>query len=335
MHAVDHEVLARVRRWLDADATVHLCTIARTYGSSPRPVGALLAVGPEGETVGSLSGGCVEDELVEALRAGAHGGDAPEILRYGLSADDTARLGLPCGGSLHVVVERLAPTPGLRAVFAEVEEALEARRPLLRLAELDRCGAVHTADAAGHPDFELDERDPARPVLRQVYGPRWHLFLIGAGMVSRYLAEMAQRLDFDVTVCDPREEMLAQNPLPGVRTLRAMPDDAIRARARDARTAIVALTHDPRIDDMGLLEALETDAFYVGAMGSARTSDKRRARLAELGVAPEALARLHAPVGLPIGSKTPPEIAVAVLAELIAERRRMLATPAAEPAPAP
>jgi xanthine dehydrogenase accessory factor len=161
--------------------------------------------------------------------------------------------------------------------------------------------------------------------LRHGFGPRWQLFLIGAGAVSRYLAEMAPALDFDVTVCDPRADMLERWAVPGTRTVLAMPDDAVRAHAADGRTAVVALTHDPRIDDMGLMEALTGPAFYVGAMGSERTSASRRERLAALDLTPEQIARLHAPVGLPLGSRTPPEIAVSILAELVREttaRRR-------------
>jgi xanthine dehydrogenase accessory factor len=321
MLAVDHEVLARVRAWLDAGAAVHLCTIAHTYGSSPRPVGSLLAVGPAGETVGSLSGGCVEDDLVAALRAGEIARDRPELLRYGLSADDRTRLGLPCGGSLQVVVEPIAPTAPARAVFASITDALDARDCITRRVALDRPGAMEIVPT--EHGFQLDENDPTRPVLRHTYGPRWHLFVIGAGMVSRYLSEMAQALDFQVSICDPRPEMLERWTLPGVTTHCAMPDDAVRAFADDPRTAIVALTHDPRIDDMGMMEALETKAFYVGAMGSTRTSASRRERLAALDLSDASIDRLHAPVGLPIGSKTPPEIAIAILAELVAERRRV------------
>jgi xanthine dehydrogenase accessory factor len=141
-------------------------------------------------------------------------------------------------------------------------------------------------------------------------------------MVSKYLAELAQKLDYQVTVCDPRQHLLDDFAIPGVRLINDMPDDAVRAWADDPSSAIVALTHDPRIDDMGLMEALDTEAFYVGAMGSSRTSASRRRRLAELDVPDEALARLHAPIGLPIGSKTPPEIAIAIMAEIIAVQKQ-------------
>ena len=149
-------------------------------------------------------------------------------------------------------------------------------------------------------------------------------------MVSQYLASMAQNLDYAITVCDPRQQMLDDFPVEGINRVCDMPDDAIRARATDAQSAIVALTHDPRIDDMGLMQALETDAFYIGAMGSTRTSAARRERLLMLDLTQSMLDRLHAPIGLPIGSKTPPEIAVAIIAELIAVQKQVAASTTAQ-----
>jgi len=178
-------------------------------------------------------------------------------------------------------------------------------------------GERSLSEATGHQPLRWDEDSQT---LSHVYGPRHQLFIIGAGMVSKYLAELAQKLDFQVSVCDPREHLLEDFGNVGVRLISDMPDDAVRSYADDASSAIVALTHDPRIDDMGLMEALYTQAFYVGAMGSSRTSASRRERLAALEVDATALARLHAPIGLPIGSKTPPEIAIAIMAEIIAVR---------------
>lgn len=322
MHSVDHEVMEALLTWLRAGKAVHLATVLQSYGSSPRPPGSLLVVGPDGATVGSLSGGCVEDALIEDLTLGRRVLTQPERLEFGLTEEDTAQLGLPCGGHLQILLEPLAPTPQVIEGFETLLAALQARQTALREITLDAPGAFTvTAPASTGPILELPGDDGASP-LRHRYGPGWQLFVIGAGMVSRYLAEMAQALDFRVTVCDPRQPMLDNWHVAGVRALCQMPDDAIRAEASDARTAIVALTHDPRIDDMGLMEALETNAFYVGAMGSSRTSASRRARLAELAVPEAALAKLHAPVGLPIGSKTPPEIAIAILAELIQARRQ-------------
>jgi xanthine dehydrogenase accessory factor len=318
MQAVDREVLSHVRDWLAAGEPAWLCTVVATWGSSPRPVGSLLGCDRRGNVVGSLSGGCVEDDLIDKLRGNRLATSSPCVQKYGLDPSDTERLGLPCGGHLHVVVEPLAPSPQRVAAFTHIVGRLARRRCVERTLDL-ATGEAHVTDREHHAALEFSEDGGGR--LRQTYGPRFQLFLVGAGMVSHYLAQMAQALDYHVTVCDPREHLLEQWQVDGVQTLCAMPDDAIREHASDPMTAIVALTHDPRVDDMGLMEALRTDAFYVGAMGSARTSAKRRERLALLDLSQSQIARLHAPVGLPIGSKTPPEIAIAILAEITAVRK--------------
>lgn len=323
MQSVDHEVLGQLAEWLSAGQTAWLCTIVRTYGSSPRPAGSLLACNEHGQVVGSLSGGCVEDELIEQLQAGECARSGPELLSYGIRAEDTERLGLPCGGQLEIVVEAL--TPEHAPLFGDIVRALEARRCIRRKVELWPGGTMSATASDHHGPLELEQAGSQGPRLQQTYGPRRQLFLIGAGMVSRYLAEMAQALDYQVTVCDPREHMLEAWHVPGTRVLCAMPDDAVREHANDPHSAIIALTHDPRIDDMGLMEALCGDAWYIGAMGSTRTSANRRERLRQLDLSAEQIDRLHAPVGLPIGSKTPPEIAIAILAELTAlDRERPL-----------
>ena len=317
MQAVDHEVIAQARRWLAADTTCWLATVVDTYGSSPRPVGSLFTCDAAGHAVGSLSGGCVEDDLIEKLAAGTLARDAPQFFRYGITAEETEKFSLPCGGHLDVIVEPLERAAHL-AQFELLTDRLAARSCVERCVDLKSgTTTVRTVDAYRDLDWNADAQ-----TLRQTYGPRFQLFVIGAGMVSRYLAEMAQALDYAVTLCDPRQQLIDEFSVPGIRTICAMPDDAVRAHACDALTAIVALTHDPRIDDMGLMEALKTDAFYVGAMGSEKTSAARRARLRALDVGEAELARLHAPIGLPIGSKTPPEIAIAVLAEITAVRRK-------------
>ncbi|MCC5870807.1 MAG: XdhC family protein [Gammaproteobacteria bacterium] len=331
MQAVDQAVLSAVRDWLVAGESCWLATIVATYGSSPRPVGSLLACKSDGTLVGSLSGGCVEDDLIEKLIAGELVTDAPQLLKYGLAPEDTEKLGLPCGGHLHVVVEPLAPRHA--PTFENIVDRLDQRACITRSVRLAAGADMTVAEVEDFAPLALHEAPGTEPVLEQTYGPRRQLFLIGAGMVSRYLAEMAQALDYDVTVCDPREDMLAQWAVPGVRTLCAMPDDAVMAHADDPRSAIIALTHDPRIDDMGLMAALDSRAWYVGAMGSSRTSAKRRERLAELDLSPEQIDRLHAPVGLPIGSKTPPEIAIAILAELTALTAQQQAMAAASGPP--
>ena len=316
MQAADHEVLSQARIWLDAGETCWLATVVATWGSSPRPVGSLFTCNARAQIAGSLSGGCVEDDLLQKLTSGTLARSAPQYFRYGLTADETERLGLPCGGHLDIVVEPLSRDTHLEQL-RQIDDRLIHRQRVRRTVDVKR-GVSHVEPVEAHEDPTYDE---AAGVLRQTYGPRFQLFIIGGGMVSKYLAEMAQMLDYAVTVCDPREQLLIDFAVPGVRGVAEMPDDAVKAYANDAASAIVALTHDPRIDDMGLMEALKTQAFYVGAMGSTKTSAGRRKRLQALDVSEAELARLRAPIGLPIGSKTPPEIAVAILAEITAVRK--------------
>ena len=321
MQAVDRQVLGQVRAWLDAGEPCWLATVVGTWGSSPRPVGSLLTCDRAGRIVGSLSGGCVEDDLLEKLTSGALAKDTAQFFQYGITPEETERLGLPCGGHLDIVVEPLAADAATRGHFAAIDGRLAERRCARRTVWLnERRFTAVDVDTRGPLEF-----DAAAQRLTHTYGPGLHLFIIGAGMVSAYVAEIAQALDFQVTVCDPREHLLRDFRVHGVTKVAEMPDDAIRARAGDALSAIVALTHDPRIDDMGLMEALKTPAFYVGAMGSTRTSANRRERLRALDLSDAEIGRLRAPIGLPIGSKTPPEIAVAILAEITAVRHHALA----------
>ena len=316
MQAVDQQVIGQARDWLRADQPCWLATVVATYGSSPRPVGSLLACNQAGRLVGSLSGGCVEDDLLAKLAAGALAQARPQFLRYGETEAEAEALGLPCGGHLDIVVEPLgAATAGH---FDHLAERIAARQCVERTLRL-RSGHCVARNVDRHAELRYDHQ---RGVLVQTYGPQYQLFVIGTNMVSAYVAEMAQALGYDVAVCDPRQDRLDAFEVAGVRKIRDMPDDAVRAHAADRHSAIVALNHDPRIDDMGMMEALRTDAFYVGAMGSSRTSAKRRERLLALDLTPAELDRLRAPIGLPIGSKTPPEIAVAIVAEITAVRQR-------------
>jgi xanthine dehydrogenase accessory factor len=314
MHAVDQQVIGRIREWLRDGQRCWLATVIGTWGSSPRPVGSLLGCNAEGSIVGSLSGGCVEDDLLEKLTRGELARDTAQFFTYGVSDEESEKFGLPCGGSLRIVIEPLSADPDTLAHVETLCGALDERRHVERTVDLAK-GTRAATEVDAYAPLEWDE--PGQR-LKHTYGPQHQLFIIGAGMVSQYLASMALNLDYAITVCDPRQQMLDDFPVEGVNRVCDMPDDAIRAMASDASSAIVALTHDPRIDDMGLMEALTTDAFYVGALGSTRTSAKRRERLKALDLSDEQLARLHAPVGLPIGSKTPPEIAVAILAEITA-----------------
>lgn len=276
----------------------------------------------DGFIVGSLSGGCVEEDLIEKLQRGALARHRPQFFRYGESDEEAEQLGLPCGGHLDIVIEPLEPEPQTVDHFNQINDRLVNRKLAAR--SLD----VKSAERQVEPVdlFEPFSFDYERMRLRQTHGPSHQLFIIGASMVSQYVANLAKTLEYQVTVCDPRGGKLKELDCDGVELVQGMPDDVIRERANDSRTAIVALTHDPRIDDMGLMEAFETSAYYIGAMGSSRTSQKRLERLRALEIDEEELDRLHAPIGIPIGSKTPPEIAISILAEVIAERAKVTKT---------
>lgn len=320
MQAVDNEVIGQVQGWLSAGERCWLATVIGTWGSSPRPVGSLFACNLRGQVAGSLSGGCVEDDLLEKLTRGELASRQAQFFQYGITAEETERFGLPCGGSLHIAIEPLGPDAETRAHFDELAARLARRSRVVRRVDLARgTRTLMDADPYMDPHPGLDW-DAGTQTLVHHYGPRYQLFIIGAGMVSQYVAQLALTLDYQVTVCDPREHLLHEFGIDGVTLTSEMPDDAVRQMANDPASAIVALTHDPRIDDMGLMEALAGDAFYIGAMGSTRTSASRRERLLALDVTATQLERLHAPIGLPIGSKTPPEIAIAIVAEIIACR---------------
>ena len=309
MDNVDLQVLRQVVAWRAEGHAVVLGTITRTWGSAPRPVGAVVAVRGDGQIAGSVSGGCIEDDLIARMRSQALLAAAPQVVRYGVSGDEAARFGLPCGGTLELVLEPLGEHSQVEALLARLAEGQRVRREL-RLAD----GAVSLAAAEAADVVLLDEQR-----LVSTHGPHWRLLIVGAGQMTQYLASMAQALDYQVLVCDPREEYLPE--LPGVLRTREMPDDAVLAWQPDAHSAVIALTHDPKLDDLALMEALRSPCFYVGAIGSRANQAKRKQRLAEhFGLSEAELARLHGPVGIKNGARTPPEIAVSILAELTAVR---------------
>ncbi len=324
MDSVDLDVLKSAIKWQTGGHRVTLGTIVRTWGSAPRPVGAMMVIRGDGQVIGSVSGGCVEDDLIARVQKGELAGDKPEKVAYGVSAEEAARFGLPCGGTLQIVLEPIGAHSKLDELLAIVESHGIARRSL-ELAS----GAVTVTQGSRADALDFDGQ-----VLTTVHGPRYRLLLIGAGQVSRYVAMMAQALDYHVIVCDPREEYAAEWYLPGVEFSRGMPDDVVRDMNPDGHTAVVALTHDPKLDDLALLEALKSTAFYVGALGSRANNDKRRARLREFDLSEAEVAKLHGPVGLKLGGKTPPEIAIAILAEMTAVKRGA-SLPTVAPLPAP
>ncbi|WP_248804608.1 XdhC family protein [Pseudomonas sp. MWU13-2100] len=310
MDSVDLNVLRSVLQWRRAGQRVVLYSVVQTWGSAPRPPGAMLALREDGVVIGSVSGGCIEDDLIQRLQDGRLPEDGPpvQLVTYGVSRDEAARFGLPCGGTLRLTEERVGD-PGWVAQLLARCEAHEIVARELNLAT----GDVTLSDAGKTDTLSFDgER------LRAIYGPRWRLLLIGAGQLSRYVAEIARLLDFEVLICDPRKEFVHGWEEQQGRFVPGMPDEAVLNIQTDERTAIIALTHDPRLDDMALLTALNSRAFYIGALGSRVNSQKRRGNLAMLGLTPNAIARLHGPIGLHIGSHTPAEIALSLMAEIVA-----------------
>ncbi len=330
MDSVDTEVLKTAVFWFDAGHKATLATVIRTWGSAPRPVGAMLVIRDDGHVIGSVSGGCVEDDLIErvkAFQAAQQADGAPEVVTYGVTADQAARFGLPCGGTLQLVLERVKAESHLKELLATVERhELVAR--FLDMAT----GNVRLESGRWSDMLEFDGK-----VLKSIHGPRWRLLIIGAGQTSRFLAQMAQALDYQVTVCDPRAEYADEWNVPGATLLRGYPDDVVLQLNPDPHLAVVAVTHDPKLDDAALTEALKSPAFYIGALGSRLNNEKRRKRLLEFDLSKDEIARLHGPVGLKIGSKTPAEIAVSIVAEMTAVRRGVklesIGAPAAAAAP--
>jgi len=313
LKSLDWEVLSRAAEWLGDGHKVHLFTVVQTWGSAPRLPGALLAVRGDGHLIGSVSGGCVEDDLADKAR-NQELPQQPALIEYGVSGDDARRFGIPCGGRLQIFVEPLHAVDQL----APLLQGLEQRRLIRRSVHLSS-GKIRLAEVAPEGQPRIEEG-----WFHSYFGPQWRLLIIGANQLGSVLASMAQVLDFEVLMCDPREDMRDEWHVEGVSWLYGMPDDAVLDIAPDAFTAIVAVTHDPKLDDMALLEALKSEAFYVGALGSQKNQQKRRERMRMFDLNDIEIARLHGPVGLPIGSRTPAEIAIAILAELIQVRAQQL-----------
>lgn len=312
MDSLDTEVLKQAHEWVLAGHVVHLATVVKTWGSAPRQAGAMLAVRKDGRVVGSVSGGCIEDDLIARAQEGKLP-EKPEWVRYGVSQDEAARFGLPCGGTLRLVIEPLTHTNWLEKVVITTA----AQQLIGRWLDMST-GRSTLTDARPGQLTEVTENG-----CHFVYGPHWRLLIIGANQTAKALAQIATMLEFQVIICDPREEFTADWNMAGVTLQPGMPDDAVLEIHTDSRTAIVAITHDPKLDDMALLEALKSKAFYVGALGSVRNQSKRRERLLSFDLSEQEISRLHGPVGLSIGSRTPAEIAVAVAAELVQVRRTL------------
>lgn len=309
----DREVLRAAIDWLEEGDVIYLVTVAKTWGSSPRQAGALMVIHSDGRFCGSVSGGCVEDDLVQRVLKGEFEHHTPLLTEYGARANGTQRISLPCGGQLTLLVETIDSTSQLRKLLKTIDE----RRQITRRV------CLNTGESSLHPtttdsDFSFDDDN-----LVKVFGPRWRLLLIGAGELSRRVAQLALTLDYAVTVCDSRPEYACTWQLQGTEFVNRAAEQVVREFNPDQHTVVLALSHSPSLDDGALLAALNSEAFYVGALGSMRNQQARLKRLQQRGLSQVQLARLHGPVGLTIGSRTPAEIAVAIMAELIAERHAL------------
>ncbi len=320
MENLDVLVLRTLRDWRSANKRALLATVVRTWGSSPRPIGSIMALCEDGSVVGSVSGGCIEDDLIyrfsRAYKSDKNNDEsstmpqgAPQWIKYGISADEAHRFGLPCGGTLELLLEFDPQPQALQQLVSHLEAGkLMSRSVLLASGEVTQHIAASPA--------ELTVNDSH---LVNTFGPEYRMLLIGAGQLTEYMATMALFNGFAVTVCDPRDEYRSSWSVPNVTLTHLMPDDVVRAFNADSRTCVIALTHDPKLDDLALLEALDTPCFYVGAIGSRRNNEARQERMIEhFEQTSESLARLRGPIGIFIGSKTPSEIAVSVMAEVLA-----------------
>jgi xanthine dehydrogenase accessory factor len=311
MDSLDIQVLTAARRWAAAGHRFALVTVAKTWGSAPRPPGSWMVVRDDGVVQGSVSGGCIEADLIERVQRREFDSCEPFVRQYGVTLDEARRFGLPCGGTMELLIEPAPDLAALDDLDRRIAQGQLARRSVVVGQAGNTVSAASAADA-----LRWDGR-----TLSTLHGPAWRLLVVGAGQISTFLAPMAQALDYQVIICDPRSEYASEWNVPGTTLLSCMPDDAVVELNLDPHSAVVALTHDPKLDDMALLEALKSPAFYVGALGSTLNSQRRRERLLQyFDLSQDEVERLHGPVGLPIGSRTPPEIAVAVLAEMTAVR---------------
>lgn len=326
MDSIDITVLRTLRDWRLAGHQALLATVTKTWGSSPRPVGAMMALCEDGRVSGSVSGGCIEDDLI--MRYASQDGFDPaatglaSLVRYGINAEEAQRFGLPCGGTLEMLLEFNPDSALLDQLVAELDTGKLMQRTM-------HCssGSVTLEQVSAAAPLRFDGQ-----TLSVTFGPQYRMLLIGAGPLAGYLSTMALFNGFAVTVCDPRTEHLDALAVAGIQKTAEMPDDAVIAFNPDQSSCIVALSHDPKLDDLALLEALHSPAFYVGAIGSRRSSANRRDRMMmHFAETETSLQRLHSPVGIYIGSKTPAEIAVSIMAEIIAIKNSV--KPAQDSAP--
>ncbi len=328
------DVLPVAAEWLAEGRDLALATVVATWGSSPRPTGSQLLVDGAGNFLGSVSGGCVEGEVVrkarEIVRDGGH-----ELLGFGVSDEDAWDVGLACGGRIEVLVTPCLTAPTLSAIAAA---RADGRAALLLTSLASGESTLLGEDPAGWPPGVAEHAADAlrtdrgrrleiagREHFLQVFSLPLRMVVVGAVHIAQALIPMARAAGYSVALVDPRRAFASETRFPGVELRHEWPAPAFARLRPDARTAVVALTHDPKLDTPALAEALASPAFYVGVLGSRRTLAKRLASLREQGVDEANLARIHGPIGLDIGAATPAEIAIAIMAEVTATLRRRTA----------
>ena len=314
MYSSDREIIQTALSWLKQSQHVTLITVIQTWGSSPRPVGSMMIISDDGKHAGSVSGGCVEEDLLSRASKNQltnnKNNTHPTTIAYGSENQEAIRMGLPCGGRLELLVEQLENCIQLETLLNKI----------IKGELINRRVCLNTGEISLHPAKATDEFSYSDNTINKVFGPAWQLLIIGAGHLSQYVTQIGLMLNYQVNICDPREEYQQAWPLKEIDLLKVMPDDAVKEINNPQRAIILTLAHDPKLDDMALLEALGQNFFYVGALGSKRNNDKRRQRLAEFELSPQQICKLHGPVGLPIGSHTPAEIAVSIMADITAAR---------------
>lgn len=322
MQSLDYRVVEQAIEWMKNDRTVWLCTVLSTFGSSPREPGSLMVARADGAHLGSLSGGCVEEDFLDRLVNGEY--DLPAVIvRYGSPGDgpQNARIRLPCGGILEVLVEQMPASPENLEHLEQIRDALSGEQALSRCVRLtDGMSSLEEAEANGPRVI----REQGSEQIRIRVGPVARLVLAGYSTVAEACASFAVSLGYQVVLCDPRAEVTRELSLPpGVEFRPVLPSLFIASEgACTPSTAVVAVTHDPRIDDLAMMAAVKTSASYIGVMGSARTSAARVERLrASGGLTETEIERIRMPIGLNLGSKTPSEIALAIMADVVRVRR--------------
>lgn len=306
--------------WHRAGRGAALATVVETWGSAPRRVGAQMVVSGDGQIEGSVSGGCVEGAvMVEAMDAIDSGKGT--LLEFGVSDGDAFAVGLACGGTIKVLIEPVG-TVLSEDVLAELVAARSARKAVAYVASTETGGGILIHE--GFADrFRMDRsgvEEDGRFVA--IHNPPLRLVVVGAVHIAQALVPMARIAGFDPIIVDPRAAFGSEARFPGETILDEWPDEAMEKVGLDTRTALVLLTHDPKLDDPALHIALKSDAFYIGALGSTRTHAKRVERLTEAGFSKEDIARIHGPIGLDIGAASPAEIGVSILSEMLSVLRK-------------